>query len=294
MPITYTAPAGTVTGSFRSVSIENSSTQNITSSGDSSVFRPHRIEVDSPSQVASDESFEYRQSPEDALVFGRILRIAHVVDGEIYQARVRARRRGEFARDLFFNGRDGEEEDRWSGEDGDDNDGGFVEHFDERDFTSDEVRLGSIGGGYYADESDSEDMSIAQGLECGICMCREVSVQFRECSHALCAPCAKALWKSRVSLFNSCPVSFPCHLCRAEIKEVGKLHTRVPGFGDACRHGERRFTVWKWEGLRRWVSGGKENKKKKSLLSALAGLARRLSRRLANASFTNERDSQGL
>ena len=74
--------------------------------------------------------------------------IKHVVDGEIYRAGVRARRRSEFARDLFFNGRGGEEEDRGSGEDGDDNDGGFVEHFDERDFTSDEVRFGSIGGGY--------------------------------------------------------------------------------------------------------------------------------------------------
>ena len=72
--------------------------------------------------------------------------IAHIVAGEIYQARVRARRRGEFARDLFFNRRGGEEEDRGSGEDGDDNDGGFVEHFDERDFTGDEVRFGSIGG----------------------------------------------------------------------------------------------------------------------------------------------------
>ena len=59
-----------------------------------------------------------------------------------------ARRQGEFASDLFFNKRDGEEGDRWSGEDGDDNDGGFVEHFDERDFTADEARPGSIGGGY--------------------------------------------------------------------------------------------------------------------------------------------------
>lgn len=42
---------------------------------------------------------------------------------------------------------------------GDDNDGGFVELFDERDFPADEVRLGSIGSGYYAGESDSEDMS---------------------------------------------------------------------------------------------------------------------------------------
>ena len=80
-------------------------------------------------------------------MFGRILRIAHVVvDGEIYWARVRARRRGEFARDLFFNGMDGEGRDRWSGE-GDGNDGGFVEHIGERDFIADEVRLGSIGGG---------------------------------------------------------------------------------------------------------------------------------------------------
>ncbi|PUU84200.1 hypothetical protein B9Z19DRAFT_1118045 [Tuber borchii] len=193
--------------------------------------------------VASDGFFEYRQSPEGALVFGRILGIARVVDGEIYQARVRARRRGEFARDLFFNGRGGEEEDRGSGEDGDDNDGGFVEHFDERDFTGDEVRLGSIGGGYYAGESDSEDMSIAQGLECGICMRREISVQLRECSHPL-----------------------------AEVKEVGKLGTRVPGFGNACRHGERRFH-------------GVEMGRVKAM---------GFGRRLVNASFTNGRDSQGL
>jgi len=52
---------------------------------------------------------------------------------EIYQARVRARRRSELARDLFSNERGGEEEDRGLGEYGDGNDGGFVEHFDERD-----------------------------------------------------------------------------------------------------------------------------------------------------------------
>jgi len=223
----------------------------------------------------------YRRSPEDALEFGRVPPgIAHIANGEIYRARVRARRRGgEFAGGLFFDG------------------GGFP---------ADEVRPGSIGDGdYYAGEGDGENMStishtstcsypIAQGLECGICMRREISVQFRECSHALCAPCAEALWKSRASLINPCPVSFPCHLCRAEIREVGKLRTRVPGFGDPCRHGKRRFTVWKWEGLWEWASGGKEDKKKKSLQSALTGLARRLGRRLANASFTNGRGSQGL
>ena len=37
-------------------------------------------------------------------MFGRILGIAHVVDGEIYQAGVRAGKRGELARDLFFGG----------------------------------------------------------------------------------------------------------------------------------------------------------------------------------------------
>lgn len=241
---------------------------------------------------------EYRRSPEDGLVFGRVPRIAHIVNGEIYRARVRAGGRGEFARDLFFDGRDRGEED------GDDS-GGFVEHFGERDFVVDEVRHGPIGDGYYTGEGDGENMStithvstcsylIAQGLECGICMRREISVQFRECSHALCAPCAKALWKSRASLFNSCPVSFPCHLCRAEIKEVGKLRAGVLRLGNPCWHGERRFTVWKWQGLRQWASGGKENKKKKSLQSALAGLAGRLGRGLANASFTNGRGSQGL
>ncbi|PUU72881.1 hypothetical protein B9Z19DRAFT_1136434 [Tuber borchii] len=139
----YSAPAGIVTDRFRSISIERSSTRNISSSGDSSVFRPYCIQADSPSWIARDESLQYHQSPEDALVFGMILGIAHVVDGEIYQARVRARR--QVSRGL--------------GEDGDDNDGGFVEHFDEGDFTGDEVRLSSIGGGYYAGESDSGDMS---------------------------------------------------------------------------------------------------------------------------------------
>ncbi|PUU72884.1 hypothetical protein B9Z19DRAFT_1136437 [Tuber borchii] len=70
------------------------------------------------SSIARDKSFEYRQSPEDALVFGWILGIGHVIDEEIYWARVSARRRGEFPKDFFF------KEDRGSGEDGDDNDGG--------------------------------------------------------------------------------------------------------------------------------------------------------------------------
>ena len=43
----------------------------------------------SPSWIARDVLFEYRRSPEGALVFGKILGIEHVVDGEIYQARVR-------------------------------------------------------------------------------------------------------------------------------------------------------------------------------------------------------------
>ncbi|KAG0638349.1 hypothetical protein HOY80DRAFT_967982 [Tuber brumale] len=303
--ISATAPAGTLAGSSRSISIERSSAQNILSSSNPAIARRYGIRIDSPpSHIGSDESPEYLQSWEDALVFGRVLGIAHIVGGDIYRAMLRTRGPGAFARDLFFDGRGTEEEERGGGEEssGDgDGEGGVVERFDERDFVVGEGVLGAIDSGYYSSESDNDDMSsitrvstyrysLAKELECGICLCRKISVQFRECSHALCAPCVKALWRSRVTVFNSCPRSFPCHLCRAEIKEVGKLRTRVPGFGNAYRHGEKRFTVWKWRGLKQWVSGGKEKKKKKkSLPSGVAGLKRRLGRKLPNARFINGR-----
>lgn len=103
-------------------------------------------------------------------------------------------------------------------------------------------------------QSDSTQTDVPDGLQCGICE-ELVTVKFRNCAHAVCAPCARRLWLTNVADDRLFPFWFPCHLCRAEIHEVGRL-SRQPqdrGSGEEVRYGDINLAVWGWQSVRRWV-----------------------------------------
>ncbi|RPA98855.1 hypothetical protein L873DRAFT_1789979 [Choiromyces venosus 120613-1] len=67
---------------------------------------------------------------------------------------------------------------------------------------------------------------VDEELECKICLCKEINVQFKECTHGACVTCTLEIWKARAREDYPLPTWFPCPLCRAEIKNLG-ASTRV-------------------------------------------------------------------
>lgn len=101
--------------------------------------------------------------------------------------------------------------------------------------------------------STESDIDITEALRCNLCD-RGITVQFRDCSHAMCTRCTKNLWWSRVKNYDHYPAGFPCPWCRTEIKEVGMLLRETPEPGDVVVHGGVSFTVCIWEGVVEWMA----------------------------------------
>lgn len=106
------------------------------------------------------------------------------------------------------------------------------------------------------------DVPASADSACAICMGeREVSVQFGECSHGACGPCLEGVWYSRQQHETHLPTWVSCHMCRAEVCSVGAL-SRAPQaayFGEEVVHGGEVFTVWGWQGIRRWMAERRES-----------------------------------
>lgn len=94
---------------------------------------------------------------------------------------------------------------------------------------------------------------VHEDVRCGICRDKPISIQFRECTHALCSDCNDSYWWSIVSRDSSqgmnpsttLLLSFPCHMCRAEVLHEGYL---VPdsSLPVETRHGDFGFRVEGW------------------------------------------------
>lgn len=103
--------------------------------------------------------------------------------------------------------------------------------------------------------STRSNNDVADDLQCSLCgLGREITVQFRGCSHSSCTGCMKNLWWSKVQHPTHYPTWFRCPWCRTEITEVGML-SRQPSSGNVVVvHGEVSFTVRTWEKLVEWMN----------------------------------------
>lgn len=117
-----------------------------------------------------------------------------------------------------------------------------------------------IAGTSLSNQSSSTYASIPDSLECSICG-EQVTVKFRNCTHAVCAPCAGGLWRTKVQHARHFPSWFSCPLCRTEIHEVGMLSQQPQncGFGEEVRFGDIDLTVWSWQPVRRWAALNEAN-----------------------------------
>jgi hypothetical protein len=98
-----------------------------------------------------------------------------------------------------------------------------------------------------------EEEEVHEDIRCGICHDKPISIQFRECTHALCGDCNDSYWWSILSRdssqgmdpSNTLRLSFPCHMCRAEVFHEGYL---VPDSSPPVetRHGDFGFRVEGW------------------------------------------------
>lgn len=109
---------------------------------------------------------------------------------------------------------------------------------------------------------NNTDAPSSSDSACAICVGeREITLQFGGCSHAACGPCTEGIWYSRQQHDGHFPTWITCHMCRAEVSSVGVL-SRAPTeayFGEEIVHGEEVFTVWGWQGIRRWMAVRRES-----------------------------------
>lgn len=106
-----------------------------------------------------------------------------------------------------------------------------------------------------SEPSAPNEGDIPEELLCGICGCHETTVQFQGCSHAACTDCTKGIWCSRKRSNAHFPNWFPCHMCRAEIKQVGMLEGIVllePMM--TVQQGEWTFGVKEWVPVKVWMT----------------------------------------
>lgn len=85
-------------------------------------------------------------------------------------------------------------------------------------------------------------------------------MQFGNCRHGVCGPCLEGMWWSLSVYGRQLPTWVTCHMCRAEVDHVGVLTRKkqVGGYGEEVEHGKEKFTVWKWQWLRRWMGKRRE------------------------------------
>lgn len=111
-------------------------------------------------------------------------------------------------------------------------------------------------------QANGTDAPSSADSSCVICMGeREITVQFRGCSHAACGPCTEGIWYGRQQHDRHLPTWITCHMCRSEVSSVGALSRAPPTafFGEEMVHGDEVFTVWGWQGIRRWMANRRES-----------------------------------
>ncbi|KAH0602854.1 uncharacterized protein H6S33_008504 [Morchella sextelata] len=95
-------------------------------------------------------------------------------------------------------------------------------------------------------ESEPEDTTVPEHMQCGICLCRQITLAYNGCTHGACRTCVK-----RICATQGPQSTFPCHVCRALVAEVGPLVEREGAEG-------LRWSGWdveRWVPVVEWVMG---------------------------------------
>ncbi|RPB15796.1 hypothetical protein P167DRAFT_542519 [Morchella conica CCBAS932] len=96
-------------------------------------------------------------------------------------------------------------------------------------------------------ESEPEDAAVPEHMQCGICLCRQITLAYSGCTHGACRTCVKRICATQGPLSST----FPCHVCRALVGEVGPLVEREGAVG--LRWGG--WEVERWVLVVEWVMG---------------------------------------
>ncbi|KAI5837049.1 hypothetical protein DFP73DRAFT_620489 [Morchella snyderi] len=70
-------------------------------------------------------------------------------------------------------------------------------------------------------ESEPEDAAIPEHMQCAICLSRQITLAYSGCTHGACRTCVK-----RICATQGPQSTFPCHVCRALVVDVGPLVER--------------------------------------------------------------------